>query len=51
VALLRDRPLVGGKPAAYVCRHFVCEAPITDPARLAEAVGARSAYTEIPASS
>jgi uncharacterized protein YyaL (SSP411 family) len=22
---------VDGKPAAYVCRNFTCEAPITDP--------------------
>ncbi|MEU8519573.1 thioredoxin domain-containing protein [Streptomyces sp. NPDC048577] len=33
--LLRDRPLVDGSPAAYVCRHFTCEAPTTDPAELA----------------
>ncbi|WP_031068571.1 thioredoxin domain-containing protein [Streptomyces sp. NRRL S-118] len=32
--LLRDRPLVGGRPAAYVCRHFVCDAPTTDVAGL-----------------
>ncbi|MBO0923906.1 thioredoxin domain-containing protein [Cellulomonas sp. zg-ZUI199] len=29
-ALLRDRPLVDGRPAAYVCRGFVCERPTTD---------------------
>lgn len=29
VPLLADRPLVGGAPAAYVCRHFVCAAPVT----------------------
>ncbi|MDF3292113.1 thioredoxin domain-containing protein [Streptomyces silvisoli] len=34
--LLRDRPLVDGRPAAYVCRRFVCEAPTTDPSRLSE---------------
>ncbi|MEI7033217.1 thioredoxin domain-containing protein [Streptomyces pratensis] len=34
--LLGDRPLVGGEPTAYVCRHFVCEAPTTDAAELAE---------------
>ncbi|MGH8775244.1 MAG: thioredoxin domain-containing protein, partial [Jiangellaceae bacterium] len=34
IPLLRDRPLIDGQPAAYVCRHFVCDAPTTDPARL-----------------
>ncbi|MFJ9827564.1 thioredoxin domain-containing protein [Streptomyces sp. NPDC101160] len=33
--LLRDRPLVDGRAAAYVCRHFVCDAPATDPELLA----------------
>ncbi|MTE20766.1 DUF255 domain-containing protein [Streptomyces sp. TRM43335] len=37
--LLRDRPLRAGRPAAYVCRHFVCDAPTADPERLAEMVG------------
>ncbi|GGW85146.1 thioredoxin domain-containing protein [Streptomyces malachitofuscus] len=32
--LLADRPLVGGEPAAYVCRNFTCDAPTTDPDRL-----------------
>ncbi|MFN8146448.1 MAG: thioredoxin domain-containing protein [Candidatus Nanopelagicales bacterium] len=40
--LLADRGLVGGEPAAYVCRHFVCDAPTTDPAALAAALGGRS---------
>jgi uncharacterized protein YyaL (SSP411 family) len=30
VPLLADRPLVGGRAAAYVCRGFVCDAPVTD---------------------
>ncbi|MBP0460739.1 thioredoxin domain-containing protein [Streptomyces montanisoli] len=37
--LLADRPLVSGEPAAYVCRHFVCEAPTSDPDALATALG------------
>ena len=28
--LLEARPTVGGKPTAYVCRGFVCDAPVTD---------------------
>lgn len=32
--LLRDRPLVGGRAAAYACRGFVCALPTTDPAVL-----------------
>ncbi|MBV9174406.1 MAG: thioredoxin domain-containing protein, partial [Chloroflexi bacterium] len=30
VPLLQSRPLVGGQPAAYVCRGMVCDAPVTD---------------------
>ncbi|MFF9860013.1 thioredoxin domain-containing protein [Streptomyces tendae] len=37
--LLADRPLVGGTPAAYVCRNFTCDAPTTDPDRLRAALG------------
>ncbi|KUL38592.1 hypothetical protein ADL22_17595 [Streptomyces sp. NRRL F-4489] len=35
VPLLMSRPLVDGQPAAYVCRHFTCERPTTDPEELA----------------
>jgi uncharacterized protein YyaL (SSP411 family) len=28
--LLADRPLVDGKPAAYVCRGMVCDLPVTE---------------------
>jgi uncharacterized protein len=41
VPLLADRPLRDGAPTAYVCRHFVCDAPTTDPRELAAALGAR----------
>jgi hypothetical protein len=34
--LLRERPAVEGKPAAYVCERFTCKAPVTDAAALAE---------------
>ncbi|WP_098009958.1 thioredoxin domain-containing protein [Streptomyces sp. sk226] len=36
--LLVDRPLVGGQPTAYVCRHFVCSAPTTNAGELAAAL-------------
>ncbi|MET8573954.1 thioredoxin domain-containing protein [Streptomyces sp. NPDC005012] len=36
--LLADRPLTDGAPTAYVCRNFTCDAPTTDPGRLAAAV-------------
>jgi uncharacterized protein YyaL (SSP411 family) len=34
--LLRDRPLVDGGPAAYVCRNFTCDAPTTNPSDLGQ---------------
>jgi uncharacterized protein YyaL (SSP411 family) len=34
IPLLADRPLVDGRPAAYVCRGFVCDRPTTDPEEL-----------------
>ena len=43
VALLRDRPLVEGAPAAYVCRHFSCERPVTTPQSLRDALRAQVA--------
>ena len=38
VPLLAGRPLVAGLPAAYVCRGFVCDLPVTTPAALVESV-------------
>ncbi|MGH8828346.1 MAG: thioredoxin domain-containing protein, partial [Jiangellaceae bacterium] len=39
VPLLHGRGLLGGAPAAYVCRHFVCHRPTTDPAELSTQMG------------
>jgi uncharacterized protein YyaL (SSP411 family) len=33
-ALLADRPLVDGEPAAYVCERYVCQRPVTAPEEL-----------------
>ena len=38
VPLLVGRPLVGGAPAAYVCEHFSCQAPVTSPGALRAAL-------------
>jgi uncharacterized protein YyaL (SSP411 family) len=34
LALLADRPLIDGEPAAYVCRGTACDLPVTDVADL-----------------
>ncbi|MEU0631557.1 thioredoxin domain-containing protein [Streptomyces sp. NPDC005989] len=39
--LLADRPMVDGAPTAYVCRHFVCDAPTTDAGELGLRLGGR----------
>ena len=41
VPLLADRPLVRGRSAAYVCRGFVCDQPVTEIDRLAEVLAGR----------
>ena len=38
VPLLAGRGLVNGAPAAYVCRQFTCQAPVTTPEQLREAL-------------
>jgi uncharacterized protein YyaL (SSP411 family) len=39
-ALLGERPLLNGKPTAYVCRGFICQQPVNDPvAMLAQLPG------------
>ena len=39
IPLLEARDLVDGHPAAYVCRHLVCERPVTTPENLAASLG------------
>jgi uncharacterized protein YyaL (SSP411 family) len=39
VPLLADRPVIGGEPAAYVCRGFVCDRPVTTESDLAALLG------------
>ena len=34
--LLADRGAVDGRPTAYVCRHYVCQLPVTEPEALAK---------------
>ena len=36
--LVRERPLVGGKPTAYVCQGFVCREPVASPQALRQAL-------------
>jgi uncharacterized protein YyaL (SSP411 family) len=38
IPLLEGRPLVGGGSAAYVCRGFVCDAPVVDVDELVRAL-------------
>ena len=41
VPLLQDRPTVEGRAAAYVCRDFTCERPVTTPEDLAAQLASR----------
>ncbi len=33
--LLREKSRIGGRPTVYVCRNYVCNLPVTEPAALA----------------
>jgi uncharacterized protein len=51
VKLLNDRPLIDGRPTAYVCRGYSCDKPVTDPNALGEQLqnAATVAATEVSA--
>lgn len=38
--LLEGRGMVDGRPTAYVCQHYVCQLPVTDPEALAKQLDA-----------
>jgi hypothetical protein len=46
IPLLAGRGPLGGRPTGYVCRGFVCDAPVTGPDRLGEQLGVRPALLE-----
>ena len=48
VPLLADRPQVHGKATAYVCRHYICNAPTNDPEEMARQLGGEQpTFTEV----
>ena len=48
VPLLRTGPLGGGRAAAYVCRHFVCDAPLYRRAAEPAALPGRPGHQGVP---
>ncbi|HEX2172045.1 MAG TPA: thioredoxin domain-containing protein [Dehalococcoidia bacterium] len=39
IMILEDRPDIEGRPTAYVCENYACQAPVTEPADLARLLG------------
>ena len=37
--LLDDRDMIDGRPTAFVCEHYVCQLPVTEPQALSEQLG------------
>ncbi|HTD80177.1 MAG TPA: thioredoxin domain-containing protein, partial [Chloroflexota bacterium] len=42
IPLLEAREMRKGRPTAYVCEHYVCQAPTTDPDQLRQLLAAES---------
>jgi uncharacterized protein YyaL (SSP411 family) len=42
--LLEGRGQVDSRPTAYVCQHFACRMPVTDPEALAEQLSASRGF-------
>jgi uncharacterized protein YyaL (SSP411 family) len=49
IPLLANRPLVGGRAAAYLCRGFVCERPVTTPEELTSALASDRSHPDMAA--
>jgi uncharacterized protein YyaL (SSP411 family) len=39
IKLLENRPLLNGRPTAYVCRGYSCDRPVTEPDALSDQLG------------
>jgi hypothetical protein len=39
IPLLKDKTMAGGKPAAYVCKDYTCQLPVTTPEEFVKALG------------
>ncbi len=46
IPLLRNKTMISGKAAVYVCRNYICKLPVTDGAALQKVLDRRSAGRE-----
>ncbi len=42
IPLLKDRGMIDEKPTAYICKNYVCKLPLTDQAKIVEAINEKS---------